>query len=113
MYCPNCQKEIIAASNYCYNCGARQPGAVPPNYAYPVKKLVRSTTDRKIAGVCAGLADYMDVDPTLIRLATLVVFFCGGFGLIPYIILWIALPQGPTGRIYESPVPAASTTPTT
>jgi len=62
MTCPNCQKEIIAASNYCYNCGARQPGGVPPANSYrPPKHLVRSSNDKKVGGVCAGLADYFDV----------------------------------------------------
>ena len=60
MICANCQKEIAAGSKFCYNCGAKQPEtAVPaaaPSYGAPPKRLVRSTNDRKIAGVCAGVA---------------------------------------------------------
>ena len=103
MICPNCQKDIAAGSKFCYACGAKQPetGAppsVPPAYAPPrQKRLVRSTNDRKLAGVCAGLADYFDLDPTLIRILWVLAFFFAGTGLLAYVILWIAVPEGPTG----------------
>ena len=99
MTCPNCQKEIIAASNYCYNCGARQPGSVPPAYSYrPPKHLVRSSNDKKVGGVCAGLADYFDVETSIIRIVALILFLIYGVGGLTYIILWIALPLGVTGQ---------------
>ena len=101
MICPNCQKDIAAGSKFCYSCGAKQPetavSAPPPPSAYPRKRLVRSTNDRKIAGVCAGLADYFDIDPIIIRVLWIVAFLCAGTGLLAYIILWIAVPEGPTG----------------
>ncbi|HXY24974.1 MAG TPA: PspC domain-containing protein [Candidatus Acidoferrum sp.] len=111
MICPNCQKDIAAGSKFCYSCGARQPetaaSAAPPPPAYPGRKrLVRSTNDRKIAGVCAGLADYFDLDATLIRILWLVAVLCAGTGLVAYIILWIVLPEGLTG------LPASTTTAT-
>ncbi len=57
------------------------------------KKLTRSRTDRKIAGVCGGLGEYFNVDPTVIRLLfLLLLLFAGGGGLL-YIILWIIVPQ--------------------
>src|SRR6266850_2333906 len=72
MNCPNCQKDIAAGSKFCYNCGAKQPEAAAPS-APPAynsrKRLVRSINDRKIAGVCAGVADYFDLDPPLVRRA--------------------------------------------
>jgi phage shock protein C len=111
MVCVNCQKQITDGSNFCYNCGAKQPGDIPaagaPQY-YPKKRLVRSTTDKKIAGVAAGLADYFDLDPTIIRVVWLLAFLCAGAGLLAYIILWIALPAGPTGV-----TTSASSTPVT
>ncbi|HYL86241.1 MAG TPA: PspC domain-containing protein [Candidatus Angelobacter sp.] len=58
---------------------------------------MRSTNDRKLAGVCAGLADYFDIDPTIVRVLWVLAFFCAGTGLLAYIILWIAVPEGPTG----------------
>jgi len=56
------------------------------------KRLVKSS-DKKIFGVCGGLGDYFDVDPTVIRLAFLVGFILFGSGLLLYIILAIAMPS--------------------
>lgn len=99
MICPNCQKEIADHSNFCYNCGANLSGAAPaPGYAAPahaVKRLARSSTDKKIAGVCGGLAEYFDLDPTLVRILWLVLIFFAGTGVLVYFILWIALPVAP------------------
>jgi phage shock protein PspC (stress-responsive transcriptional regulator) len=103
MICPNCQKDIAAGSRFCYNCGAKQPEApaassVPPAYAPPMRKrLVRSTNDRKLAGVCAGVADYFDIDTTLVRVLWLLATLVPGPNILAYIILWIAVPEGPTG----------------
>jgi phage shock protein C len=105
MNCPNCQKDIASGSKFCYNCGARQPeGAapsVPPGYA-PHKRLVRSTNDRKIAGVCAGVADYFDMDPTIVRVVWLLATLIPGPNILAYIIMWIAVPEGPTGVVANS-----------
>ena len=57
------------------------------------KKLYRKEEGKKIAGVCAGLAEYLNIDVTLIRLAWALVFFFGGTGLILYIIAAIVMPQ--------------------
>lgn len=58
-----------------------------------IRKLTRSTTDRKIAGVCGGIAHYLDVDPTVIRILFLIAFLFGSFGLWAYLIVWIAAPE--------------------
>lgn len=111
MICPNCQKEIADHSNFCYNCGANLgglapvPGVIPP--VHPVKRLMRSSTDKKIAGVCAGLAEYFDLDPMLVRILWLVLIFFAGTGVLVYFILWIALPLAPP-RIAASSVAVAS-----
>lgn len=57
------------------------------------RRLTRSTTDRRIAGVCGGIARYLNVDPTVVRILFLVAFLCGSFGLWAYIIVWIAAPD--------------------
>ena len=57
------------------------------------KKLVRNTDDKKIAGVCSGLAEYFDTDSTLMRVIFLVAFFVGGFGFLTYLALWIVMPR--------------------
>jgi phage shock protein PspC (stress-responsive transcriptional regulator) len=59
------------------------------------KRLYRSTTDRKIAGVAGGLADYFEIDPLLIRLVFIILAVSGGAGLFIYIVLWIATPDRP------------------
>ena len=61
------------------------------------KKLYRSTTDRKIAGVCGGLGAYFDVDPTIIRIIWIALALGAGTGIIAYIIFWIVVPEGTVG----------------
>jgi phage shock protein C len=112
MICPNCQKEIADNSNFCYSCGARlgmaAPGTAPSvTPVHTAKRLMRSSTDKKIAGVCGGLADYFDLDPTLVRVLWLLLLFFAGTGLLAYIILWIALPIAPA-RIAANSVTVTS-----
>jgi phage shock protein PspC (stress-responsive transcriptional regulator) len=48
-----------------------------------------------IGGVCAGIAEYFDVDPTWIRLLAVLLIFASGFGLVAYIVAWVVIPRGP------------------
>ncbi len=57
------------------------------------KRLYKSNTDKKICGVCAGIAEYFEVDPTVIRLAWILFTFLGGSGIIAYIIAAIVMPN--------------------
>lgn len=57
------------------------------------KRLYRSIRNKKIAGVCGGLGDYFDIDPTIIRLAWLALILAGGGGIVAYIIAWIIVPK--------------------
>lgn len=58
------------------------------------KRLYRSRNDRMIAGVCGGLAEYFDVDPVVVRLIAVILLLPGGLpGLVPYVILWIVVPE--------------------
>ncbi len=57
------------------------------------KRLTRSNHDKKIAGVCSGIAEYFNVDPTVVRLIFLVATLMGGPGLLLYIILWVVMPE--------------------
>lgn len=61
--------------------------------ATPTKHLVRSRTDRVIAGVCGGLAEYFHIDATVIRLLFVVVAFAGGSSAFIYILLWVLMPN--------------------
>ncbi len=58
-----------------------------------MKKLCRSEKEKKIAGVCGGIAEYMDLDPTLIRVLWVLFIFLGGSGLLAYIICAIIMPS--------------------
>ena len=60
------------------------------------KKLYRNTNEQMFAGVCSGLADYLSLDVTVVRLIFVVLFFVGGHGLLVYLILWILMPVQPT-----------------
>lgn len=57
-----------------------------------MKKLMRSGKDQTIAGVCAGVAHYFDIDPTIVRVIWAVLAFCYGTGVLAYIILWLIAP---------------------
>lgn len=59
------------------------------------KKLYRSRENAMLAGVCGGIGEYFDIDPTLVRLAWVVLGFCGGVGIWAYIIAAIIIPQRP------------------
>jgi phage shock protein C len=58
-------------------------------------KLFRSSKDCMIGGVCGGIAEYFDVDSTLVRLLAVLVVLLGGAGVIAYIIAWIVIPKNP------------------
>lgn len=57
------------------------------------KNLVRSSTDRKISGVCGGLGDYLNIDSTLVRITFVLFTFAGGFGLLLYIVAILLMPM--------------------
>ncbi|MDP2884722.1 MAG: PspC domain-containing protein [Ignavibacteria bacterium] len=62
-----------------------------------MKRLYRSSTDKKIAGVCGGLGEYLAVDPTVLRLIVAIVCIATGIfpGVIGYIIAWVVVPEAP------------------
>lgn len=72
------------------------------------KKLYRSSTDKKIAGVCGGLGEYFNIDPTLVRLGAVVLGLCGG-GLLAYIVAAVIIPEAPK----DAPLQAAFDTDST
>ena len=104
MICSTCRRDIAEYSNFCYYCGSRQHAA--PSDAPPVvqKRLMRSSVDCKLAGVCGGVAEYLDVDSTVVRLIwVLLIIF--PVPLVPavlgYFVAWLVMPQAP------APIPAS------
>jgi phage shock protein C len=59
------------------------------------KKLYRSRTNSMIAGVCGGLGEYLNVDPTILRVVAVLLIFADGIGLLAYIVGWIIIPRRP------------------
>jgi phage shock protein C len=84
--CRRCQREVPADARFCPVCGSRVAGAP--------RVLRRRRDNEKLAGVCAGLAEYFDVDPTFMRVLYLVATFFTGIvpGLILYVILALVIP---------------------
>ncbi|MCU1312079.1 MAG: phage shock protein PspC [Candidatus Angelobacter sp.] len=97
MYCNYCGKVIQDDANHCAYCGKRV-GCVAAR-----RSLVRPRAGRQIAGVCLALAEYFDLDITLIRLVFVLSFIFGGFGLLAYIVGWIVIPNEPERVMYAPP----------
>ena len=57
------------------------------------KRLYRSDDDKMLAGVAGGLADYLSIDPTLVRLAFVLLCLVHGIGFLAYIVMWIVMPR--------------------
>jgi phage shock protein C len=94
MYCNACGKAISEDARFCTYCGT-----VVGNPPAP-KKLVRSRTDRKIAGICSGMGAYFDLDVTVVRFVWALVTIMAGVlpGIVVYLLAWIIIPEGPEAR---------------
>lgn len=92
MFCMHCGREITDSSNFCSTCGGRQGQRTSQ------KQLTLSATDKKMAGVCGGIAEYLDVDSTVVRLIWVALSVVpGGFvgGALAYFLAWIIIPKAP------------------
>ncbi|HTS37047.1 MAG TPA: PspC domain-containing protein [Candidatus Solibacter sp.] len=110
MFCPQCGREYSNAVNYCSHCGAAMCSSAPP----ATKKLYLSRKDRKLAGVCGGFAEYLDLDATIVRLVWVMTVLFVGWGVLGYLIAWLVIPEEPLfhpapapGRMPE-PAPSGS-----
>ena len=90
MVCARCGKDIEGEAAFCRHCGASQ------SVAGASQRLVRLPSQGRIAGVCAGIADYLDTDVTLVRLAWVLLSIIPGAllgGALAYLAAWILLPE--------------------
>jgi phage shock protein C len=94
MYCNSCGKTIADDVRFCSYCGTVV--GVPP----APKRLMRSRAEKKIAGVCAGLAQYFDLDVTLVRILCIFMTLATGVcpGVVTYLLAWIIVPSEPELR---------------
>ena len=70
----------------------------PRKHIIEPKRLYRSRQDKVIAGVCGGIAEYLNVDSVWVRLAIVLLILANGIGLILYIIAWILIPENPNQK---------------
>ena len=63
-----------------------------------VRRLYRSRVNRQIGGVCGGLAEFFDLDPTLVRVFFVLAALLGGHGLLVYLALWLVVPEEPASQ---------------
>ncbi|MBK9168233.1 MAG: PspC domain-containing protein [Bryobacterales bacterium] len=91
MFCTKCGRELKEDEKFCPGCGkVADPNVEPPP---PVRKrLSRPMHQKKVAGVCAGFANYLNLDVTLVRIVWLLVALVAGTGFIAYLVAWIAMP---------------------
>jgi phage shock protein C len=91
MYCNACGQSIADNARFCSHCG----GTV--GSFHTGRRMLRSRTNRKIAGVCAGMGQYLDLDVALIRVLTVLITLSVGVvpGLIAYVVAWIIVPEEP------------------
>lgn len=97
MYCSSCGIEVSDAARYCPQCGmVTAKDGFTSATGKPTRTLSRPRDERKIAGVCAGIARYLGIDVTLVRILTVVlVIWPPAVGFIFYLVCWIVMPQDP------------------
>ncbi len=97
MFCTQCGNQLSDKDRYCSQCAQPTGLGRPSGIERPL--LRRDLQNKKIAGVCAGFARYLDVDPVLIRIVWLALAFGAGIGFIGYLIAWIVMPKDPVGTV--------------
>jgi phage shock protein C len=91
MYCVKCGVQLQDVDQFCARCGTSVHA--PPARPTPRSPLSRPMDQKKIAGVCAGFARYLEVDVTLVRVIWLCVALCAGAGLLAYLVAWLVMPK--------------------
>jgi phage shock protein C len=102
MFCTRCGMELREQDRFCSQCG-KATGLVPAQQAPHMERtLALDKRRKKIAGVCAGFARYIDADVTLVRIIVLVLALSSGIGFVAYIVAWILMPGDEDARAPEA-----------
>jgi len=113
MFCTSCGIELRPNDRFCSQCGARTCVAGAPAPGANRHPLALDKRNKKIAGVCAGFARYLDLDVVLVRLLWLLIAFSTGVGFLAYLVAWIIMPVAyidyPTATPPSVPVGAVQT----
>ena len=92
VFCQRCGTGLPVSARFCSNCGA----VVPIATHFPGRPLVRPMIGRQIAGVCIALAQAYGWDVAVVRIVTVIGFFCtGGVVAVAYLAGWIGIPEEP------------------
>jgi phage shock protein PspC (stress-responsive transcriptional regulator) len=94
MQCVGCRRDISDDAAYCPACGAFQQAS--SDVPWRSRRLTRSRTDVKIAGVCGGIAEYFGVDATIVRVLWVILSIVpGGIigGVLAYLVTWLVMPE--------------------
>ena len=110
MFCTNCGMELGQGDGFCARCGKPAGAAAPP--PREPRRLARRMDQKAIAGVCAGVATYLNADVTLIRVLWVVLAICTAVfpGFLVYVVCWILMPKEygarPSGAPMTAPTPS-------
>jgi phage shock protein C len=107
MYCTQCGVELRIDDRFCSRCGKRTGVGWQETYSRP---LMLDKRNKKIGGVCAGFARYMETDVILVRTVWLVVAIATGVGFIAYFAAWMIMPSdyGQVPQVVFVPGPQTS-----
>lgn len=109
MYCTKCGQEMEERARFCAQCGTATGRGVQQQACNVSNRLSRPRDDRKIAGVCAGIARYLGVDAVMVRILMVVLaIWPPGVGVILYIVCWMVMPNDPL--MLPEPAPVQHTT---
>jgi len=96
MFCTHCGKELAGDARFCPQCGQGTGVSTGDERGYYApRRLYRLTYDKQVSGVCAGIAKYLDIDVTLVRVLVVAATFFTGVvpGLIAYLIAMLLMPK--------------------
>ena len=115
MYCTQCGDELREIDRFCSQCGqiTDKGRSQPHGTTFAERRLVRPMHQKTLGGVCAGFANYLEVDVTLMRIIWLSTAIFFGLPFIAYLVCWIVMPSdwGPAGQPAKSSAPQSSEAP--